>query len=145
MAAQRIAEATWENDLLHGSGHVHGRSGVLPEMGISWSARTEQLNGRTSPEELLAAAHASCFAMAFSNTLAKMQHPPTKVHVTATATFDKVGDGWAVTTMDLDVIGKVPGIDNAKFQEAAKTAATSCPISRALHGNVEVRVTARLE
>jgi len=145
MSAQRKAEAWWENDLLHGSGKVKGHSGVLPEMGISWSARTEELNGKTSPEELLAAAHASCFSMAFSNTLAKLGKPPQQVHVTATVTFDKVGDGWSVTTVDLAVTGKVPGATAAQFDEAAKTASTTCPISRALKGNVEIRVSSRLE
>ncbi|HXQ49380.1 MAG TPA: OsmC family peroxiredoxin [Thermoplasmata archaeon] len=144
MATKRTAEAHWEHDLLHGSGRVKGHTGVLPEMGISWSARTELPAGKTSPEELLAAAHASCFAMALSNTLAKLQKPPEKVDVTATVTFDKVGDGWSVTTSDLDVVAHVPGIEAAQFQEAAKSAAANCPISRALKGNIEVHVTARL-
>ena len=144
MAAKRTAEAHWEHDLLHGSGRVKGHSGVLPEMGISWSARTEEPGGKTSPEELLAAAHAACYSMAFSNTLAKLGKAPEKVHVTAACTFDKVGDGWSVTTMELEVEAKVPGIDPAQFQESAKSAAANCPISRALKGNVEVRVHARL-
>lgn len=144
MATQRTAEATWENDLLHGSGRVKGTTGALPEMGISWSARTEAPAGKTSPEELLAAAHASCFSMAFSNTLAKLGKPPKKVHVRATASFEKVGDGWSVTKMELDVRGEVPGIDAAAFQQAAETAAQNCPISRAIKGNVAVSVTAKL-
>jgi lipoyl-dependent peroxiredoxin len=144
MATKRTAEAHWEHDLLHGSGSVKGHSGALPEMGISWSARTELPGGKTSPEELLAAAHAACFSMAFSNTLAKLGKPPEKVHVVATCTFDKVGDGWSVTTMELAVDAHVPGLEDAAFQEAARSAAANCPISRALKGNVEVRVTARL-
>lgn len=144
MAAQRKAEATWEHDLLHGSGRVKVAGGALGEARISWSARTESLDGKTSPEELLAAAHASCFAMALSNTLAKAQTPPDSVHVTATCTFDKVGDAWAVTTMELDVEGKVPGSDAAKFEAAAKAASEGCPISKALHGNVQIRVKAHL-
>ncbi|HZY71268.1 MAG TPA: OsmC family peroxiredoxin [Thermoplasmata archaeon] len=144
MVAQRKAEATWEHDLLHGSGRVKMAGGAFGEARISWSARTESLDGKTSPEELLAAAHASCFAMALSNTLAKAQTPPEQVHVTATCTFDKVGDGWAVTTMDLDVEGKVPGSDAAKFEAAAKAASEGCPISKALHGNVQIRVKAHL-
>ncbi len=143
-AKQSRAEAVWENDLFHGSGRVKGTSGALPEMGVSWSARTDAFGGRTSPEELLAAAHASCFAMALSNTLAKMQAPPRRLEVSAVATFDKVGDGFSVTTMELSVVGHVPGIDAAKFEEAARSASVGCPISRALKGNVEVRVTARL-
>ena len=145
MATQRTAEASWENDLLHGAGRVKGTTGAIPEMAISWSARTEAAAGKTSPEELLAAAHASCFAMAFSNTLAKLSHPPKRVHVRATASFEKVGDAWTVTKMELDVTGQVPGIDAKGFQEAANGAAANCPISRALKGNVAVSVTARLE
>ncbi len=142
MAAKRKATAVWEHDLLHGQGRVRGTSGALPEVAVSWSARTEEPGGKTSPEELLAAAHAACYSMALSNTLAKMGKPPERLDVSATCTFDKVGDQWTVTTMDLEVTGKVPGIDATKFAEAAKTASTGCPISRALKGNVEIRVAA---
>ncbi|MCI4340655.1 MAG: OsmC family peroxiredoxin [Thermoplasmata archaeon] len=144
MAAKRTAVAHWEHDLLHGSGRVKGMSGALPEMPVSWAARTEAPGGKTSPEELLAAAHASCFSMAFSGALGRLQKPPESLEVTATATFDKVGDAWTVTTMELDVVGKVPGIELAQFQETAKAAGANCPISRALKGNVDVRVNARL-
>ena len=144
MAAKRTAEAVWENDLLHGSGRVKGTSGALPEMGISWSARTEAPGGKTSPEELLAAAHAACFSMALSAGLARMQKPPQRIQVSATATFDKVGDGWKVTTMELNVVGKVPGLTAAEFEAAAQAAGQGCPISGALKGNVAVTVTAQL-
>jgi lipoyl-dependent peroxiredoxin len=144
MTAKRTAEAVWENDLIHGSGRVWGHSGALKEAPVSWAARTEASGGKTSPEELLAAAHASCFSMAFSSTLAKLGKPPKELRVLATATFDKVGDAFGVTTMELDVTGTVPGIELAQFQEAAKQASVGCPISKALKGNVEVRVTARL-
>jgi len=145
MAARRTAKAVWEHDLLHGQGRVQGTSGALPETRVSWAARTEESGGKTSPEELLAAAHASCYCMALSATLGRAQHPPEHLEVTAVCTFDKVGDGWGVTTMELSVVGKVPGVDAAQFTEAAQTASTSCPISRALKGNVEVRlVSAKL-
>ncbi|HTW76979.1 MAG TPA: OsmC family peroxiredoxin [Thermoplasmata archaeon] len=144
MAAKRTAEAVWENDLLHGSGRVKGTSGALPEMGISWSARTEAPGGKTSPEELLAAAHAACFSMALSAGLARMQKPPERVQVTATATFDKVGDAWKVLSMELNVIGKVPGLSAEEFDRAAQAAGQGCPISGALKGNVAVTVHARL-
>jgi len=144
MAAKRTAEAVWENDLLHGSGRVKGTSGALPEMAISWSARTEASGGKTSPEELLAAAHAACFSMALSAGLARMHKPPQRIRVTATATFDKVGDGWKVTTMQLDVVGTVPGITPAEFETAAQAAGQGCPISGALKGNVAVTVSAKL-
>jgi len=145
MAAQRTAQAVWEGDLLHGHGTVKSTSGAFPELPISWSARTEASGGKTSPEELLAAAHAACFSMAFSNGLAKQQKPAQRLSVSATATFDKVGDGWKVTTMELKVVGKVPGISAAEFEATAKAAGAGCPISGALKGNVEVRVTATLE
>jgi lipoyl-dependent peroxiredoxin len=145
MAAKRTAEAVWENDLLHGSGRVKGTSGALPEMAVSWSARTEASGGKTSPEELLAAAHAACFSMALSAGLGRMQKPPQRIQVTATANFDKVGDGWKVTTMELAVVGKVPGLTAPEFDAAAQAAGQGCPISGALKGNVAVTVRATLE
>jgi lipoyl-dependent peroxiredoxin len=144
MAAQRTAEAVWENDLIHGSGRVKGTSGALPEMQVSWSARTEASGGKTSPEELLAAAHAACFSMALSAGLSRMQKPPQRIQVTATATFDKVGDGWKVTSMDLNVVGTVPGLTAAEFETAAQAAGQGCPISGALKGNVPITVHAKL-
>jgi lipoyl-dependent peroxiredoxin len=144
MAAQRTAQAVWNGDLLHGHGTVQSTSGAFGALPISWSARTEASGGKTSPEELLASAHAACFCMAFSNGLAKLQHPAESLSVRATATFDKVGDGWKVTTMDLAVEGKVPGITPAEFDQAAKAAGAGCPISGALKGNVEIRVAAKL-
>jgi len=144
MAAKRTAHAVWEHDLLHGHGTVKGTSGALNEMGVSWSARTEAPGGKTSPEELLAAAHAACYSMALSGGLSRMQKPPERLNVSATATFDKVGDGWKVTTMELTVVGKVPGITAKEFDAAAQAAAQGCPISGALKGNVVVTVTATL-
>ena len=144
MAAKRTARAVWTGDLLRGQGTVQGTSGALGEMGVSWSARTEAPAGKTSPEELLAAAHAACFSMALSAGLGRIQKPPQSISVSATATFDKVGDGWKVTTMELEVVGKVPGISETEFESAAKAASTGCPISGALKGNVEISVKARL-
>lgn len=145
MAAKRTAQAVWEGDLLHGHGRVKGTSGALGEVGVSWSARTESPGGKSSPEELLAAAHASCFSMALSAGLGRMQKPPTRLTVEATATFDKVGDGWKVTTMELNVSGQVARISAAEFEAAAKAAGEGCPISGALKGNVAVSVHAKLE
>lgn len=113
-------------------------------MGVSWSARTEASGGKTSPEELLAAAHAACYSMALSAGLGRLQKPPERLDVRATATFDKVGDGWKVTTMELNVVGKVPGLSAAEFESAARSAAEGCPISGALKGNVAVSVQAKL-
>jgi osmotically inducible protein OsmC len=145
MAAKRTAEAVWEHDLVHGQGTVKGTSGALPSLGVSWSARTEAPSGKTSPEELLAAAHAACYSMALSAGLGRMQKPPERLRVSATATFDKVGDAWKVTTMELHVVGKVPGITAADFVSAAQAAAQGCPISGALKGNVAISVDAKLE
>lgn len=144
MTAKRTAEATWENDLAHGSGRVRFASKALPEAGVTWAARTEEPGGKTSPEELLAAAHASCFCMALSAGLGRSGKPPQRLDVKATATFDKVGDAWKVTTMELDVTGHVAGMTAPEFEEAARAASTGCPISKALHGNVEIRLAARL-
>jgi len=144
MAAKRTATAAWEGDLIHGHGTVMGTSGALTEHPVSWAARTETPGGKTSPEELLAAAQASCFCMALSAGLGRIQKPPQHLSVSATATFDKVGDGWKVTTMEIDVTGKVPGISAAEFDQAAQAAGQGCPISGALQGNVTITVRAKL-
>jgi lipoyl-dependent peroxiredoxin len=144
MAAKRTAEAVWLGDLPHGHGTVQGKSGALPEVAVSWASRTEAPGGKTSPEELLAAAHASCFCMALSAGLGRMQKPPERLAVSATATFDKVGDAWRVTTIELEVVGKVPGITAPEFEAAATAASQGCPISAALKGNVAISVRARL-
>jgi lipoyl-dependent peroxiredoxin len=145
MAAKSTAYATWEHDLLKGMGTVRPDSGAFDALPVTWAARAEQHNGKTSPEELLAAAHASCYAMALSAGLARQQKPADRLSVTATATFDKVGDGWKVTTMDLSVSGKVPGLTSGQFEEAAKAAKEGCPISGALRGNVQINLSAKLE
>jgi lipoyl-dependent peroxiredoxin len=146
MAASRTATVTWNGALLDGEGTVSaGSSEVFTDHPVSWSSRTEAPAGRTSPEELLAAAHASCFSMALSGALARGGTPPDHVHVSATITFDKVDDAWTVTRSELDVVGTVPGLDEAAFQAAAEDAKTNCPISRALAGNVELSVSATLE
>jgi len=146
MAATRTATATWTGTLLEGSGTVTaGTSELFIDLPVSWASRTEGPAGRTSPEELLAAAHASCFSMALSGNLVKAGTPPDHLHVSATVTFDKVGDKWSVTTSQLDVVGVVPNIDEAAFDAAAQAAKDGCPISRALAGNVELSVQAALE
>jgi osmotically inducible protein OsmC len=144
MAARRSAQAVWDGDLAHGHGTVKGTSGALGSVAVSWASRTELPGGKSSPEELLAAAEASCFSMALSAGLGRAQKPPRRLEVTATATFDKVGEAWKVTTMELDVAGTVPGITAAEFEAAAKAAGEGCPISGALKGNVAVTVRARL-
>jgi len=142
----RRATASWSGDLTSGSGTVTAySSGLFSDLPVSWASRTEEPDGRTSPEELLAAAHAACYCMAFSNGLAKAGHPPEHLHVAAEVAFEKVGDGWSVTSSALQVIGRVPGIDRADFERLAEEAKDGCPISRALTGNVELSVDATLE
>jgi osmotically inducible protein OsmC len=144
MAAVRTATVTWDGDLANGQGSVSAGSGVFTDVSVSWPSRIE-VQGPTSPEELLAAAHASCFAMAFSAGLARRGTPPEHLHVEAEVTFDKVGDGWGVTTSHLTVLGHVDGISSADFEAAAQDAKDGCPISRALKGNLEITVDATLE
>src|SRR5690242_13533423 len=146
MAVQRSANATLRGNLLEGSGSVSsGTSEQLRDLPVSWNARTADPEGLTGPEELLAAAHASCFSMALSNTLAKAGFTAEQLDVTATVTADKRDAGWTVISSHLSVHGRVPGADAAAFESAADTAKDGCPISRALKGNVEVSVDATLD
>ena len=141
MAATRKAKAIWNGDLATGSGEVSAvTSGKFNALPVSWGARTEAPQGKTSPEELLAAAHASCFSMALSAGLAKAGTPPKKLEVTSSVTFDKVGESWTVVSSELEVTGEVPGIDAAVFAKAAEEAKDGCPISRALKNNVKLSV-----
>jgi osmotically inducible protein OsmC len=144
MVVKRRAEVTWERDLIRGSGTVRFGTNALPETGVSWAARTEQPGGKTSPEELLAAAHASCYAMALSATLAKNRTPPTTLNVTAVCVLDEVANAWKVTTMELTVNGTVSGLDESTFQALAKNAEATCPISNILRNNVDIRLEAVL-
>jgi osmotically inducible protein OsmC len=146
MAAVRTATATWQGPLATGDGSVTaGTSGLFTDLPISWASRTEQPDGRTSPEELLAAAHAACFAMAFSADLGRAGYTPDELHVEAEVTFDKLEDGWTVTTSALTVLGHVPGISAEEFDRVAEGTKDGCPISRALAGNVAMTVDATLE
>ena len=145
MDTTRSANAVWEGDLLNGSGTVSGGTGLFTDLPTSWASRTEAPEGRTSPEELLAAAHASCYSMAFSNGLAKAGFPATRVEVRAEVTFTKGDSGWSVTRSALTARGWVAGIDEATFQQTAEGARTGCPISRALNPSIEVTLDAKLE
>ena len=145
MAATRRAEATWSGDLTSGSGAVSAvTSGAFTDLPVTWAARTEGPAGMTSPEELVAAAHAACFCMAFSGGLARAGTPPTRLEVSAEVTFEKVEAGWKVASSALAVRGEVPGISAEAFQAAAEAARDGCPISGALKGNVELSVEATL-
>ena len=131
MAATRTAQAHWEGNLFQGSGQVSLVSSGIGTYDVSWPARTEEPNGTTSPEELIAAAHSSCFCMAFSNGLDKAGTPPTSLDVKAEVTFVP---GEGITTSHLTVTGVVPGISEEDFVAAAADAKENCPVSQALKG-----------
>lgn len=146
MPALRRADATWSGDLLTGKGTVSAAtSGAFKDLPVTWASRIEAPDGRTSPEELVAAAHAACFSMALSNDLAKSGHPAERLSVSAQVTFDKLAAGWRVTRSDLTVRGKVPGLSAADFKAATEAARVGCPISNALSDEIEVSVDAKLE
>ena len=144
-SAVRRAEATWEGGLATGKGVVSAvSSGAFSDLPVTWASRTERSGGSTSPEELVAAAHASCYCMALSNGLGKEGTPPEKLEVSATVTFQQIEGGWKVASSALTVKGTVPGIDAARFQKVAEAAKDGCPISGALTGNVDLSVEATL-
>lgn len=146
MAAIRRADASWHGDLLSGRGTVSAStSQAFTGLPVTWASRTEAADGRTSPEELVAAAHAACYSMAFSAGLARAGTPPTRLDVGATVTFDKLEAGWRVVSSALTVHGVVPGITAERFRELADEAKDGCPISQALQGNVQLSVEATLE
>ncbi len=142
MAATSRAETTWEGDLAHGRGTVTPASGAFPTQEVTWASRTTRAQGKTSPEELIAAAQASCYAMAFSHTLAGRGTPPTRLDVSAEATFEP---GKGITGMNITVRGRVPGMDQATFQQVAQDAEKGCPVSSAIRNNVPISLKATLE
>ena len=142
MATERRADVTWKGSLMDGSGRIDSStSGKLDGFDIDWRARSGEAGGKTSPEDLIAAAHASCFAMALSNGLAQAGTPPDELHTSATVTFQP---GEGITRIQLTVEGKVPGLDDAGFQQAAQTAKENCPVSKALAGVPEITLQASL-
>ncbi len=141
----RRADVVWNGNLMEGAGTFSVGSGALTEQPVSWPARTEAPGGKTSPEELVAAAHASCYAMAFSHTLAEAGHPPERLEVGAVVSFvPKPAGGFSVAASALSVRGCVPGLDQAGFEDLARQGEAGCPISNALRGNVEISVSASL-
>ena len=141
--ADRSAQVTWHGDLMSGNGEIHeSPSGAFGPLQVTWASRAEDDHGgKTSPEELIAAAHASCFAMALSHGLAQAGNPPEQLDTSATVTFVP---GTGITKAALTVVGRVPGIDEDAFRAAAETAKDGCPVSSALKGNVELTLDARL-
>ena len=143
MATDRKAEVTWHGDLMSGSGRIDSvSSGALGGLDVDWHARAEDVESKTSPEELIAAAHASCFSMALSNGLGQAGHAPEELKTSATVTFQP---GEGITKIALAVAAKVPGMDDDAFQEAAKTAKENCPVSKALAAVPEITLDARLQ
>ena len=136
------ASAVWEGGLRAGRGHFNAGSGAFAG-DYSFPTRFESAKG-TNPEELIAAAHAACLSMALSGGLERAGTPATRISTTASCTIEKVGDGFRITRMRLEVRGQVPGIDDAGFQAAARSAKDGCPVSQALQGNVQLELDARL-
>jgi lipoyl-dependent peroxiredoxin len=144
MAAEHTAHASWNGDLMSGSGSFSLGSGAATGVGLTWRARAEDASAGTSPEELIAAALAACFSMALAHGLAQAGNAPTSLETDATATFDRTDDGFRVTRIALRLRGEVPGLDEAGFREAAEGAKANCPVSKALEGNVEITLDAAL-
>ncbi|MGH8960335.1 MAG: OsmC family peroxiredoxin [Jatrophihabitantaceae bacterium] len=142
--AQRTAQTTWEGSLAGGAGKVRAGSGALDGLDVTWAARTEQPGGRTSPEELAAAAHSSCFAMALALRLGERHTPPQRLQVEATVTLDEVGGLPTIVSSLLLVRGQVSGLDADGFQQAVDEAAALCPVSR-LFAGARISVEAMLE
>lgn len=130
MATVRTARTSWDGDLQSGKGTVHFESSGLADTDVTWVARSQEANGKTSPEELIAAAHSSCFSMALSAALAKAGNPPESLDTKADVTFDPAAGG--ITGIHLTVHGKVPGLSAAEFLDTAETAKANCPVSKAL-------------
>jgi len=143
MATEKTATATWEGPLAAGRGMVDLGSGAAQNLEVTWKDRAEGGAG-TSPEELIAAAHASCILMALAGALARAETPPSRLESEARTIFDKVGEGFAITKIALRVRGEVDGISEVAFREAAEGAKENCPVSQALKGNVEITVDAAL-
>ncbi len=143
MATDRTAEVTWHGDLMSGSGRVDSvTSGAIGGLDVDWRARSEDAESKTSPEELIAAAHATCFSMALSHGLGQAGHPAEELKTSATVSFQP---GEGITKIALQVTGNVPGMSQDDFRQAAETAKESCPVSKALAGVPEMTLDARLQ
>jgi lipoyl-dependent peroxiredoxin len=142
-SVERHATTVWDGDLTHGAGRVNGASGALAKLPVTYKSRIGRPDGRTSPEELIAAAHSSCFSMALANLLSQEGHPPQHLEVSATITLDDSSGAPTITSSALEVTGRVQGIDTAAFRDAAKRAGAGCPVSRALAA-VDITVEASL-
>ncbi|HLJ33095.1 MAG TPA: OsmC family peroxiredoxin [Ktedonobacteraceae bacterium] len=143
--AERRAQVTWEGSLTQGQGTiVSTSSGAIKNLPVTWASRTEQPDGKTSPEELIAAAHAECYAMGLAHGLAQSGTPVRNLTVDAVCTLELSTAGPKIQSMDISVTGNVPGIDQAAFEQAAQVAEQNCPVSNALRNNVTISVHAQL-
>lgn len=142
MAAISRADATWQGDLMHGRGRVKVESGTFDEFPVTWAHRADRSQGGTSPEELIAAAHAACYSMALSNGLAKAGHDPERLTTTAEVEFVP---GKGIVSSTITVRGHIHGLSAGDFQKFAEEAKDGCPVSQALKGNVELRLKAELD
>ena len=142
--ATQHASTRWDGTLGTGSGTITLSGGAASALPVSWASRTGHTTGKTSPEELLAAAHASCYAMAFAHILEERGTPPAHLSVAVDCTFEQIATGFKVSRTVLTVEGEVPDITEAQFADAAHAAELFCPISNALRGNVDIVLTARL-
>ena len=146
MAIEREAHATWDGDLRSGSGRFDLRSsGAVSGQEVTFASRFEQPGGKTSPEELVAAAHATCFSMALANGLAQEGHPPTRLETDAQVTLDRDDGGFSITAIQLSVRGQVDGVDEEGFRAAADEAVKNCPVSKALASVPNISLDAALE
>jgi osmotically inducible protein OsmC len=143
---ERRAEVVWEGNLMQGHGTIaSSSSGALQNMPVTWASRVERPDGKTSPEELIAAAHAECYAMSLSHTLAQAGNPAQRLNVSAVCTLEVSPSGPKIAAMTLTARGTVPGLDQAGFEKAAQTAEQNCPVSNALRGSLKISVQAQLE
>ena len=143
--ATRHVEIEWVGSLASGAGTLSPASGSFGPLPMTWASRTEQPDGKTSPEELIAAAHASCFAMALSLVLGENKTPPERIAITAACTLDEVDGAPKITTSRLNVRARVPGLEPGSFSELTGRAGALCPVSNALRGNVQIDVQSELE
>ena len=142
--AKREAEIVWEGPLARGAGTLTSGSGALDQSAVTWASRTERPDGKTSPEELIAAAHASCFAMAVALVLGENKTPPERVAVSATCTLDELAGVPRITAIELAVRAQVPGLETADLERMIERAGNLCPVSDALRGNVKIDVRSEL-
>jgi lipoyl-dependent peroxiredoxin len=145
LIAQRTADVIWDGSLERGSGNVSSGSGALADMPVTWAARTEASGGKTSPEELIAAAHATCFTMALALVLAKAGAPPQRLVTRARCVLEEDHGAPRITEVAITVSARIDSLAAEAFQAAVDAASTLCPVSNALRGNVEIAIEAKLE